>query len=91
MKALFREMARVQQDVEAKAKTSDMSLDTVFRIKHVLVDGKMVVVYTTLESKSKSTRSFRQIHMFRFKGDKVVEYWDITQIEPIAKYSKNMF
>jgi len=21
----------------------------------------------------------RQVHLFRFEGDKIVEYWDITQ------------
>ncbi len=88
MKALFREMAKVQQDMEA----NEMPRDPVFQIKHVLVDGKMVVIHTTLQSKSKRTRGFRQIHMFRFKRDKVVEYWDVTQSVPKeAKYPKNMF
>jgi predicted SnoaL-like aldol condensation-catalyzing enzyme len=88
MKALFREMAKVQQDMGA----NEMPVDPVFQIKHVLVDGKMVVVHTTLQSKSKKTRGFRQIHMFRFKRDKVVEYWDVTQMVPKeAKYPKNMF
>jgi predicted SnoaL-like aldol condensation-catalyzing enzyme len=88
MKALFREMAKVQQDMEA----NKMPPDPVFKIKHVMVDGKMVVIHTTLQSKSKRTRGFRQIHMFRFKGDKVVEYWDVTQMVPKdAKYPKNMF
>jgi predicted SnoaL-like aldol condensation-catalyzing enzyme len=88
MKALFREMAKVQQDMEA----NEMPLDPVFKIKHVMVDGNLVVIHTTLQSKSKRTRGFRQIHMFRFKRDKVVEYWDVTQMVPKeAKYPKNMF
>ena len=88
MKALFNEMAKVQQNMEA----NEMPLDPVFQIKHVLVDGKMVVIHTTLQSKSKRTSGLRQIHMFRFKRDKVVEYWDVTQSVPKeAKYPKNMY
>ena len=55
MKALFTEMAKVQQDM----KKNEMPLDPVFQIKHVLVDGKMVVIHTTLQSKSKRMRGFR--------------------------------
>ena len=88
MKALFKEMAKVQQDMKA----NEMPLDPVFKIKHVIAEGNMVVIHTTLQSKSKPTRGMRQIHMFRFKRDKVVEYWDITQMAPKkAKHPKNMF
>ena len=88
MKALFREMAKVQQDMAA----NEMPQDPIFKIKHVVVDAKMVVIHTTMQSKSKRTRGFRQIHMFRFKRDKVIEYWDVTQMVPKdAKYPKNMF
>jgi predicted SnoaL-like aldol condensation-catalyzing enzyme len=88
MKALLSEMAKVQQDMKA----NDMPPDPIFEIKHVIVDGNMVAIHTTLQSKSKRTKGFRQIHMFRFRGDKVVEYWDVTQMAPKeAKYPKNMF
>ncbi len=88
MKALFGEMAKVQQDMEA----NEMPLDPIFQIKHVMADGRMVIIHTTLQSKSKRTRGFRQIHMFRFRREKVVEYWDVTQGVPKeAKYPKNMF
>ncbi len=88
MKALFKEMAKVQQNMKA----NDMPQDSVFQIKRVMVDGNMVIIHTTMRSKSKRTRGFRQIHMFRFKGDKVIEYWDVTQSVPKeAKYPKNMF
>jgi predicted SnoaL-like aldol condensation-catalyzing enzyme len=89
MKALLKEMEKVQQNMRA----NDMPQDPVFEIKHVVVDGNMVVVHTTMQSKSGSTgKGFRQVHMFRFKGDKVVEYWDVTQTVPKeAKYPKNLF
>lgn len=88
MKALFKEMAKVQQNMEA----NEMPLDPIFKIRRVLADGNTVIVHTTMQSKSNERIGFRQIHMFRFKGDKVVEYWDITQQVPkAAKYPKNMF
>ncbi len=88
MKALFKEMAKVQQDSRA----NEMPMDPVFKIKHVLVDGRLVVVHTTLQSRSKKNRGIRQIHMFRFSRGKVIEYWDVTQGVPMgAKYPENMF
>jgi predicted SnoaL-like aldol condensation-catalyzing enzyme len=50
-------------------------------VKHVLVDGDLVAVHTQLlNSKSSAGEGgLRQVHVFRFQGDKIVEYWDITQ------------
>ena len=52
-----------------------------FKVKHVLADGDLVAVHTELLSnKSKPNEGgLRQIHLFRFEDDKIVEYWDITQ------------
>ncbi len=52
-----------------------------FKIQQVLADQDFVVVYTRLLSnKSKpSEGGLRQVHLFRFKEDKIVEYWDVTQ------------
>lgn len=52
-----------------------------FFVKHVLADGDLVAVHTQLLSdKSKlGEGGLRQVHLFRFEGDKIVEYWDITQ------------
>jgi predicted SnoaL-like aldol condensation-catalyzing enzyme len=88
MKALFKEMGEVQQNPQA----NEMPTDPVFEIKNVTVDGNMVVIYTTLRSRSDKKKGFRQVHMFRFKGDKIVEYWDVTQQVPkAAKYPENIF
>jgi predicted SnoaL-like aldol condensation-catalyzing enzyme len=48
-------------------------------IKQVLADGDMVAVYTQLASSSPNDGGLRQVHLFRFRGDKIVEYWDVTQ------------
>ncbi len=88
MKALLTEMAEVQKNPQA----TDMPSDPIFEIKRAVADGDMVAIHTTLRSKSDETKGYRQVHMFRFKGDKVVEYWDVTQMMPKeAKYPKQLF
>ena len=57
--------------------------DPYFAVKRVLADGDMVTVHTELlNSKSKPSKGgLRQVHLFRFnKGNKIVEYWDVTQV-----------
>ena len=55
--------------------------DPGFTVKHILADGNLVAVHTELlNSKSQPNQGgLRQVHLFRFMGDKIVEYWDITQ------------
>jgi len=48
-------------------------------VKQVLAEGDLVAVYTTVSSSNPSEGGLRQVHIFRFSGDKIVEYWDITQ------------
>jgi predicted SnoaL-like aldol condensation-catalyzing enzyme len=88
MKALFEEMSKVMQN----PKGNDMPDDPIFKIKNVIAEDHLVMVHTTLQSRSKKTVGIRQIHLFRFNGNKVIEYWDVTQSVPKeAKYPKNMF
>jgi predicted SnoaL-like aldol condensation-catalyzing enzyme len=51
-------------------------------IEHVLGDGDMVAVHTQIVSPGPRPHGMRQVHLFRFRGDKIVEYWDITQQIP---------
>ncbi|MGO8807434.1 MAG: nuclear transport factor 2 family protein [Candidatus Bathyarchaeia archaeon] len=57
------------------------STDSEFVVKNVLADGNLVAAHTEfLNSKSRpSEGGLRQVHLFKFKDDKIVEYWDITQ------------
>jgi predicted SnoaL-like aldol condensation-catalyzing enzyme len=48
-------------------------------IRHVLAEGDFVAVHTVLSSSKPSEGGLRQVHLFRFSQDKIVEYWDITQ------------
>lgn len=52
-----------------------------FSVKQVLADGDFVAAYTQLMgSPTKPAEGgLRQVHLFRFVGDKIVEYWDVTQ------------
>ena len=67
--------------VTASKDMSTQSTDVEFAVKHILAEGDLVAVHTELlNSKFKpSEGGLRQVHLFRFKGDKIVEYWDITQ------------
>ena len=51
-------------------------------IRQVLVDGDLVAVHTQISSSKPSEGGLRQVHLFRFRGDKIVEYWDISQQVP---------
>ena len=49
-------------------------------IRQVLADGDMVAVHTQLAGSNPKDGGLRQVHIFRFMGEKIVEYWDITQM-----------
>ncbi len=52
-----------------------------FSLRFVLTDRDMVAAYTQLMANQNKPAEggLRQVHLFRFEGDKIVEYWDITQ------------
>lgn len=61
-----------------KGSTADFKLT----IRQVLADGDLVAVQTQITGSKPSEGGLRQVHLFRFSGDKIVEYWDITQMVP---------
>jgi predicted SnoaL-like aldol condensation-catalyzing enzyme len=67
--------------IAANKQMSTQYTEPSFEIKHVLTDGDFVAIHTELlASKSKPGEGgLRQVHLFRFGDDKIVEYWDITQ------------
>ncbi len=78
MDALIDAMTEVNKEGASKYPEAE------FRVKHILSDGDLVAVHTQLLSSSSkpSEGGLRQVHLFRFKDDKIVEYWDITQQVP---------
>jgi predicted SnoaL-like aldol condensation-catalyzing enzyme len=67
--------------ISASKDLGSQNSDAGFTIKHILADGDLVAVHTELlNSKSNPNQGgLRQVHLFRFMDDKIVEYWDITQ------------
>jgi predicted SnoaL-like aldol condensation-catalyzing enzyme len=51
-------------------------------IRQVLGDGDFVAVHTQLSGPKPSEGGLRQVHLFRFSGEKITEYWDISQLVP---------
>jgi predicted SnoaL-like aldol condensation-catalyzing enzyme len=69
-------------DAQISASKGMPAQDAEFSVKNLLCSGDIAVAHTELLfNKSKpSEGGLRQVHIFRFKADKVVEYWDITQM-----------
>ena len=81
MEALTDAMIAVQkQGAEGILKGSKADFKLV--IRHVLAGADIVAVHTQLSSSNPSDGGLRQVHLFRFCGDKIVEYWDISQQVP---------
>ena len=79
MDALTDAMIAVQkQGAEGILKGSKADFKLI--IRQVLADGDLVAVHTQISSSKPSEGGLRQVHLFRFSGDKIVEYWDITQM-----------
>jgi predicted SnoaL-like aldol condensation-catalyzing enzyme len=76
MDALLESMTAAFKEGASKFPEAD------FRVRSVLEEGDMLAVYTQLlNSRSRPEMGgLRQVHLFRFNEDKIVEYWDITQM-----------
>ena len=89
MDALLDSMAAVQSE-----QSLDFSEPNI-HLKHVVEQGNIIAVHTQiLFAKSDPSKGgLRQVHIFRFgDDDKVVEYWDITQvIQPEMPAAANAF
>lgn len=69
------------QMAASKDFSNTSNMEPEFAVKHLLSDGDLVAAHTELLfNKSKPDQGgLRQIHLFRFDGNKIVEYWDVTQ------------
>lgn len=81
MDALIDAMVAVQKE-GAEGILQGSKADFGLVIRHVLADADLVAVHTQLSSSRPSDGGLRQVHLFRFSGEKIVEYWDITQQVP---------
>lgn len=81
METLIDAMIAVQKQ-GAEGISEGSKADFKLIIRQVLADGDKVAVHTQLSSSRPSDGGLRQVHLFRFSKDKIVEYWDITQQVP---------
>jgi predicted SnoaL-like aldol condensation-catalyzing enzyme len=81
MKELIDAMIAVQKQ-GSKGIIAGSTADFRLVIRHVLAEGDLVAVHTQVSGSNPSAGGLRQVHLFRFRGDKIVEYWDITQMVP---------
>ena len=67
--------------IAAAGERSGQAPKASFRVSHLLADGDLVAAHTELlnDASDPGQGGLRQVHLFRFKGDKVIEYWDVTQ------------
>ena len=52
-----------------------------FDIQHALEDGDLVAVHSRLRF-NEHDRGMAVVHLFRFEGERVAEFWDVGQAEP---------
>jgi predicted SnoaL-like aldol condensation-catalyzing enzyme len=76
MDALTDAMITANKDMRQKSAESELS------IKQAIAEGDLVAVHTELLNMKGNPAKWglRQVHLFRFEGDKIVEYWDISQL-----------
>ena len=53
----------------------------VLAIQHVLEDGDLVAVHSRVRRNPEDV-GFATMHLFRFKGERIVELWDLGQPVP---------
>lgn len=56
-------------------------------VKHVLADGEYVAVHSHVHQ-ARGDAGVAVVHLFRFEGDRIAEFWDIGQ--PIPADNPNM-
>jgi len=81
MKELIDAMIAIQKQ-GAQGIIQGSTADFNLIIRQVLAEGDLIAVHTQISGSNPSAGGLRQVHLFRFSGDKIVEYWDITQMVP---------
>lgn len=69
--------------MEESARTNP---NKIFKIHHILEDGKLVAVHSHLKQ-TPTDIGFAVVHILKFESDKIVELWDLGQ--PIPKETIN--
>jgi predicted SnoaL-like aldol condensation-catalyzing enzyme len=59
-----------------------------YTVKNVIGEGNMVALHAHL-SLNQSDNGMVVVHLFRFEGDKIVEFWDCGQVIPADMPNKD--
>jgi predicted SnoaL-like aldol condensation-catalyzing enzyme len=62
--------------------------DQVFKIEKILVDGDMAVIHLRVAATA-IPRGASVVDMYRLKGGKVVEHWDVIQVVPASAANRH--
>jgi predicted SnoaL-like aldol condensation-catalyzing enzyme len=71
----------------AMAQAHEQSPNRLFDVKRVFEDGDFVVTHSLVVRGNPSEPDVAVVHIFRFRGDKIVEGWDLGQL--LSKDSPN--
>jgi predicted SnoaL-like aldol condensation-catalyzing enzyme len=66
---------------DAMQENATRNPEKILEIKMALQDGETVAVYSRVQQ-SASAPNVAVVHIFRFEHGKIVELWDVGQVEP---------
>jgi predicted SnoaL-like aldol condensation-catalyzing enzyme len=72
----------------AMEESSRTNPNKIFKIHHILEDENLVAVHSHLKQ-TPVDLGFAVVHIFKFKGDKIVELWDLGQPVPKVPINEN--
>jgi predicted SnoaL-like aldol condensation-catalyzing enzyme len=73
----------------AMAAAHEASPNASIDVKHVYEDGDTVVTHSLVLGRDPARAPLSVVHIFRFKGDRVVELWDVAQEIPKDSPNEN--
>lgn len=60
----------------------------IFKIKQAIAEGPIVAVHSLLKFTPEHA-GIAVVHLFRFEGDRIAEFWDVAQVLPDESPNKN--
>jgi len=74
--------------MEAMEQNATKNPNKVFEVQRALQDGDHVAVLSRVRQ-TPGDRGGAVVHIFRFEGDRIVEFWDIGQAVPESNVNEN--
>ena len=80
-----RDIGALKAGMQENAHTNPQKI---FEIQHVIHEGDLVAVHSRLRQETGGP-AFAVVHLFRFRQNRVVEFWDVCQPEPAENVNEN--